>query len=169
MVTTSVWGGRSSVYFAILNILNNMPTPSRAAIDELEVLSANDAFYEALGGLDLARMDGVWWHEDWVRCLHPGWDLLIGWEAVQESWATIFRSTLQMRVAISRPLVHVFGDAAWVSCVEHVTSTIEDDFTTALIEATNIFVRKNGHWRLAHHHTTPLPGRVPTGGSQTVQ
>jgi len=147
----------------------NMPTPSRAAIDELAVLSVNDAFYEALGSLDLARMDAVWWHEDWVRCLHPGWDLLIGWDAVQESWATIFRSTLQMRVAISRPLVHVFGDTAWVSCVEHVTSTIENDFTTALIEATNIFVRKNGHWRLVHHHTTPLPGRAPTGASQTVQ
>jgi hypothetical protein len=146
-----------------------MPTPSDAAIDELAVLAVNDAFYEALGSLDLARMEAVWWHEEWTRCLHPGWDLLIGWEAVQESWKIIFRSTKRMQVALSRPLVHVLGDAAWVSCVEHVTSASEGDFTTALIEATNIFVRRNTQWRMVHHHTTPLPGRVPAGTSQTVQ
>ena len=148
-----------------------MPIPSAKTkgIDELAVLAVNDAFYEALGSLDLAGMDAVWWHEEWVRCLHPGWDLILGWEAIQDSWKSIFRSTLQVRVAISRPLVHVMGDTAWVSCIEHLTSTVEGDFTTALVETTNIFVRRNGHWRMVHHHTTPLPGRIPSGTSQTVQ
>ena len=101
--------------------------------------------------------------------LHPGWDLLLGWEAVRESWEMIFRTTVKMRVAISRPLVHVLTDTAWVSCVEHVTSAIEGDFITSLVEATNIFVRRRNQWRMVHHHTTPLEGRIPTGTSQTVQ
>lgn len=146
-----------------------MSQTSGIEADEREVLAVNDAFYRALESLDLAEMEAVWWHEDWVRCLHPGWELLEGWEAVEESWANIFRSTVHMRVFISRPLVRVVANTAWVSCVEHVTSAFEADFATARIEATNIFVRCDGEWRMVHHHTTPLPDRAPSGTVHSVQ
>ena len=136
---------------------------------ELTVLTTNNAFYQAMQSLDLAQMETLWWHEDWVRCLHPGWDLLLGWEAVRESWEMIFSSTAKLNVTISRPLVHVLGDAAWVSCVEHATSAVEGDFITSLVEATNIFARRNSQWRMVHHHTTPLTGRVPAATTRTVQ
>ena len=74
-----------------------------------------------------------------------------------------------MRVTVTRVLIHVLGDAAWVSCIENVTSTYESGFETALVETTNIFVRRQGVWRMGHHHTTPLPGRFPTGTSRSVQ
>lgn len=137
--------------------------------DEQRVREVNDAFYQALQSLDLARMEDVWWHEDWVRCLHPGWELLSGWEKVKESWSSIFGSTVQLRVSIRDPLVSVVGDAAWVSCIEQVTSMLETDFTTARVQATNIFVRRKGHWRMVHHHTTPLPDRVMAGITHSVQ
>ena len=146
-----------------------MPAQIRLQTDEHEVLQANQAFYEALESLDLAKMEAVWWHEDWVKCLHPGWDLISGWENISESWANIFRSTAKLRIKIKRTLVHILGDAAWVSCIEDVTSTYESGFETALVEATNIFVRRHGVWRMAHHHTTPMPGRVPSGTSRSVQ
>jgi hypothetical protein len=136
---------------------------------ELTVLTVNNTFYQAMQSLDLGQMEAVWWHDDWVRCLHPGWDLLLGWDAVRESWEMIFSSTAKMNVTISRPLVHVLSDAAWVSCVEHATSAVESDFITTLVEATNIFVRRNSQWRMVHHHTTPLTGRVPAATSRTVQ
>ena len=50
--------------------------------DEQEVLAANRAFYHALQSLDLEQMKAVWLHEDWVECLHPGWELRVGWEEV---------------------------------------------------------------------------------------
>lgn len=137
--------------------------------DEQRVREVNDAFYQAMQSLDLARMEDVWWHEDWVRCLHPGWELLSGWEKVKESWSSIFGSTVQLRVSIRDPLVSVVGDAAWVSCIEQVTSMLETDFTTARVQATNIFVRRKGHWRMVHHHTTPLPDRVMAGITHSVQ
>lgn len=137
--------------------------------DEQQVREANDAFYRAMQSLDLAQMENVWWHEDWVRCLHPGWELISGWDKVKESWSSIFHSTVQLQVSISRPLVYVVGDAAWVSCTEQVTSMLETDFTTARVEATNIFVRRKGLWRMVHHHTTPLPDRVMSGITHSVQ
>lgn len=146
-----------------------MPAQTRLQTDEQEVLAVNQAFYEALQNLDLEKMGDVWWHENWVKCVHPGRDLIEGWEEVWESWTNIFRSTEYLRVAISRPLVRVVGDAAWVSCIENVTSTLGSDFATAMIEATNIFVRREGQWRMVHHHAAPLPGRLPSGTSLTVQ
>jgi len=46
---------------------------------------------------------------------------------------------------------------------------METDFTTARVEATNIFVRRQGRWRMVHHHTTPLPDRVMSGVTHSVQ
>jgi ketosteroid isomerase-like protein len=137
--------------------------------DELEVLASDVALYEALQSLDLGKMAAVWWHEDWVKFLLSGRELIVGWEEVQESWANIFRSTSFMRVTVSRPLVYVFGDAAWVACIENVTATFEGGFATAITEATYIFARRNGEWRMVHHHAAPVPGRVPSGTSRTVQ
>ncbi len=146
-----------------------MPAEARLQTDEQEVLAVNRAFYEALQDLDLEAMDAVWWHEEWVKCIHPGGDLLQGWEEVRESWASIFTSTRYMRVSISQPRVQVIGDAAWVCCTENVTTTFETGFATALVETTNLYVRRQGRWRMVHHHASPLPDRLPSGTSRTVQ
>jgi ketosteroid isomerase-like protein len=146
-----------------------MATQRQLETDEEEVLAANRLFYEALRALDPEQMDAVWLHEDWVKCLHPGWELLLGWEEVQRSWVEIFRSTTRMLVSISRPLVHVAGDTAWVSCLQNVITTYKEGFSSAQVEATNIFVRHLGRWLMVHHHTTPLPGRDSSGASRTVQ
>ncbi|MGB7590631.1 MAG: nuclear transport factor 2 family protein [Terriglobia bacterium] len=141
----------------------------RPEAEEEKVLAANLAFYEAMRSLDMARMEAVWLQEDWVRCLHPGWELLLGWEEVQRSWAAIFQSTGQMLISISRPLVQIVGDTAWVSCLEDVTVTQADGFSSALIETTNIFVRHRGRWLLVHRHTTPLPGKTNSPHDQILQ
>ena len=137
--------------------------------EEEKVLAANLAFYEAMRSLDIARMEAVWLQEDWVRCLHPGWELLLGWEEIQRSWAAIFHSTGHILISISRPLIQIVGDTAWVSCLEDVTVTQADGFSSALIETTNIFVRHRGRWLLVHRHTTPLPGNANSPHDQLLQ
>ena len=37
-----------------------------------EVTQANRMFYEAFESLDIAKMDEVWAHLDYVTCVHPG-------------------------------------------------------------------------------------------------
>jgi len=146
-----------------------MTTEHLLQSDEQEVLAANRAFYDALRSLDLAQMEAVWLHEDWVKCLHPGWELLVGWEEIQKAWADIFRSSVRMLVTVGRPLVHVSGDTAWVSCLEDVTSAYEGGLSSALVEVTNIFVRRQGRWLMVHRTTSTLPGDVPAAGSRSVQ
>jgi ketosteroid isomerase-like protein len=85
----------------------------------------------------------------------------VGWDEVQGSWQEIFNSTDQMMVSISRTLVHVAGDVAWVSCLENVTTAFQNQFNSVLVEATNIFQRFQGRWLMVHHYTTPLVGPPP--------
>jgi ketosteroid isomerase-like protein len=135
---------------------------------EQAVREATRRFYRALATLDIGPMDQVWPHEDWVQCVHPGGDLMLGWEEVRESWARIFASTQRMQVEISSVWVRVEGDVAWVACTEHITSTFERGFDESLVQATNIFVRRpteaNGwHWQMVAHHASPLPAEpAPT-------
>jgi ketosteroid isomerase-like protein len=124
---------------------------------EDKVLAANQRFYQALEEMDMDEMDAVWLHEDWVACVHPGWELLTGWEEIREAWQRIFANTKRMKVAVSNVLVRVEGHTAWVNCIEQVTSSFEKGFSTAWVQATNIYVERDADWRLVHHHASPIP------------
>lgn len=125
--------------------------------DEDKVLAANRRFYAALETLDLDAMDALWLHEEWVGCVHPGWELLTGWEEVRSSWERIFENTRRMQVGVSNVAVCIEGGTAWVNCVEQVTSSFDAGFSTAWVQATNIYCRRNGEWFLVHHHASPFP------------
>lgn len=131
--------------------------PNKPVKDEEKVLAANRRFYEALERLDLEAMDAVWVHEESAGCVHPGWELLSGWDEIRESWRRIFENTRRMKVGITDVTLRVEGDAAWVHCVEQVTSSFDTGFSTAWVQATNLFVKREGEWRLALHHSSPLP------------
>ncbi len=135
---------------------------SPAPEEEEKIREANRRFYLALEGLDLEKMDGVWLHDDSVRCIHPGWELLSGWDEVRESWARIFENTERMQVTISKVEVEICGEVAWVVCYQNITSTTSSGFDTALILATNIFVRRGENWLMIHHHASPIPVTEPT-------
>src|SRR5690349_18059853 len=49
---------------------------------EEELLAANAAFYAAFNAKDAAAMDAVWSSRTDASCIHPGWNLLSGREAV---------------------------------------------------------------------------------------
>jgi ketosteroid isomerase-like protein len=131
-----------------------MPQPETP---EQAVRSANRRYYAALESLELEQMEAIWLHEDWIECVHPGWDLLIGWDEVRESWLRIFTNTKRINLAISSVWVRVEGAVAWVACTEHVTTLFSSGFDEAMVQATNIFVLRDGEWRLVTHHASPLP------------
>ena len=134
------------------------PAPApQPDIPEQAVLAANRRFYAAFESLDLAEMEEIWAHEDWVQCVHPGWNLLVGWGEVRESWVRIFSNTERVQIAISSVWAHVQGEVAWVACTEHVTTSFAGGFDTALVQAMNLFVQHDGAWRMAVHHSSPLP------------
>jgi ketosteroid isomerase-like protein len=118
---------------------------------------ANQNFYAAFESLDIAAMESVWAHDDGVQCVHPGWDLLMGWEEVRGRWARIFASAKRVRIALSSVWIRVEGDSGWVACTEHITTAFADGFDEATVQATNIFVFRKGQWLLAAHHASQLP------------
>ena len=120
--------------------------------DEAAVLAANAAFYAAFGSLSIEDMDAVWAYEEPVLCVHPGWPLLSTREQVIESWRRIFENASLMRFDITGAQVVVEGDAAWVSCTENLTQVLDGRVVEAKIQATNLFRRRLGEWRVAHHH-----------------
>jgi ketosteroid isomerase-like protein len=134
-----------------------------------DILAVNDGFYRALGGLDLQAMDAVWAHEGWVRCVHPGWDLLVGWSTVRRSFEQIFESTHWIRVIPTAVSVETFGDLGIVTCTENITATQDEDVGVAVAQATNVFRRTDAGWRMIHHHSSPAPVNVTQGFDGTVQ
>ena len=118
------------------------------------VKAANLRFYEAFGSLDIDLMERVWETSDRVLCIHPGWQLLMGWEEVRKSWERIFYNTTLMHFTITGAQVIIQGDSAWVSCIENITSVVDARATNLAVQATNIFVRGEGGWRMVHHHAS---------------
>jgi ketosteroid isomerase-like protein len=102
-------------------------------------------------------MEAVWAHDDSVECVQPGWDLLLGWDEVRERWERVFANTSRARVGLSGVRVRVEGGVGWVACTAHVTTAFADGFDEAVVQATNIFVLRDGAWLLAAHHASVLP------------
>jgi ketosteroid isomerase-like protein len=121
-----------------------------------EVEEANERFYNAIEALDLAEMERVWAHGDHVKCIHPGWPLLSGWDAVRESWQTIFANTSEMRFTISEVSVVTVPGLAWVTCTENILSEVHGRITATSVLATNLFERGRDGWRLIHHHASHI-------------
>lgn len=136
---------------------------------EGSVEAANFGFYSALELASLEMMEDLWLHEDWVRCVHPGWDLIIGWRRIRESWERIFENGQKMKVSPSQVWVHTTGDVACVTCTENITVYNESSFDSVQAVATNMFVRRDGRWLMAHHHASPVPMVVPDVASDTIQ
>lgn len=144
------------------------PQPA-AKIEKLEdaVRRANQEFYAAFESLELARMERVWAHDDFVECVQPGWDLLLGWDEVRERWARVFANTSRVRVALSGVRVRVEGTVGWVACTVRLTTAFAEGFDESLVQATNIFVFRDGKWLLVVHHASVLP--VAPESELTVQ
>jgi ketosteroid isomerase-like protein len=121
-----------------------------------EVEEANERFYSAIEALDLAEMERVWAHGDHVKCIHPGWPLLSGWDAVRESWQTIFANTSEMRFTIADVSVVTVPGLAWVTCTENILSEVHGRITATAVLATNLFERGREGWLLIHHHASHI-------------
>jgi ketosteroid isomerase-like protein len=137
--------------------------------DEEAVRAANQGFYRAFESLELVRMDAVWAHDGLVACVHPGWPLSSGWEAVRRSWRTIFENTEAIRFEVTDEEIEVSGDLAWVLCVEWLASEVEGARGEAAVLATNVFRRVAGAWKLVHHHASPrVPDPATEDAAQTA-
>jgi ketosteroid isomerase-like protein len=123
---------------------------------ELEIEQANADFYQAFESLDIREMERIWAKDQPVRCIHPGWGVRAGWPAVRDSWILIFNNTSSVRLDVTNVDVRMKGEVGWVTCTENLTTTIDGEIQASRVHATNIFIRRAGHWLMTHHHGSPV-------------
>ncbi len=128
--------------------------------DISKVLETNAAFYRALSNKDMALLESVWSHKDSVKCVHPGWHLIVGWKEVSESWKAIFDSGGLIGVEVSAEEADVQGDIAWVICTEYITHKLRGQVVTGAVQTTNMFERVGDIWLMIHHHASPAPSQM---------
>ena len=119
--------------------------------DQDAVLAANLEFYRAFATRDLAAMAELWAKAAPVACLHPGWAALKDRDAILESWRGILSSPDAPRIACYDEEVFVYGEVALVLC--------EEELEGGTLAASNLFVREDEVWRLAHHHAGQIVRR----------
>jgi ketosteroid isomerase-like protein len=124
---------------------------SQGMSDEAAILTANAAYYRAFTSADFAAMSRIW-ADDNVSCIHPGWPVLLGRQAILESYREILRNPDQERIDPRNETVMVAGEEARVFCVEFVGG--------AALAATNLFRRVDGGWRMTHHQAGPIAALV---------
>jgi ketosteroid isomerase-like protein len=133
-----------------------VPERSPSLTRELtRVEEANEAFYEAFRRRDLDRMSTVWSRSPHARCVHPGWELVVGWPDIRQSWSDIFRTIQQIDFRLEDVHIEVAGRTAWVNLVAHVeVETDEGDDFEASVVTTNIFEEIDDTWTLVLHHSS---------------
>ncbi len=131
------------------------PEHALDSAEEAAVRAANRAFYDAFEARDLDAMSDVWEHADHIVCTHPGWQTLRGWGAVSGSWFALFGTPGALQFILTDEVVAVDGEAAWVTVDENLISAE----SAGTVAALNLFVRRDGRWRMVAHHGSPVASR----------
>ena len=119
--------------------------------DSDTVLAANLEFYRAFTARDFDAMEALWAQRVPVACTHPGWPVLAERAAIMESWDGILSNPDAPRVSCFDERVYLYGDLALVLC--------EEELDGGTLAASNLFVREDGEWRIAHHHAGQIVRR----------
>lgn len=116
--------------------------------DRDAVLALNRAFYRAFSERDYPAMDALWAAHLPVSCIHPGWTVLVGRDAVMTGWGDILNAPAGPAIRARNERVSLYGDTAVVLCDEVLGH--------AVLAASNLFAREGGEWRLVHHQAGPI-------------
>lgn len=124
--------------------------------DKEAVLAANEAFYHAFSNRDLKEMSLLWWQGSTGLCIHPGGQVLTGWETIRNSWESIFGNTNSFEIDIEIIKVEVDQALAYIVVQETVLQSSRGRKVKAPSIATNIFQKMAKKWYLISHHGSPI-------------
>ncbi len=120
--------------------------------DHGRVRDLNAAFYASHEAQDFDAMAALWSHGNDVVCIHPGWPILRGWDAVGESWRRIFAGPAENQFIVTNEQLNIGQGVAWMTLDENLMSASG----TGTIAATNVFLKIQGEWKVVHHHGSPV-------------
>ena len=127
---------------------------------EREVLDTNENFYQAFNRGDLNLMKSVWAQNDSVACIHPGWEVLQGFDVIIQSWEKIFVGSENLEIKLSEIKVSGDGGMIWVSCQENLFAMSMSGVQVSKVHATNLFEKVRDQWKMVLHHASSVPQLV---------
>jgi len=110
---------------------------------------AEAAFYAAFSRCDKEAMSEVWANDD-VVCVHPGSNVIVGYDAVMRSWTNIFSNAGVPNIAIN-VIKRTLDVTLAVHLVEEVIATGENAYVSVL--ATNVYQKYEDGWLMVEHHS----------------
>lgn len=134
----------------------------------VSVLSANLKFYNAFNAGSIVDMAGCWLQDTSVTCKHPLGPLIAGYVDVLNSFGYLFSLRIPT-ITVKNVRIMMRGSCAWLTCEEHAqlydekgkkTDPTEEELAvgaaSAVMVATNIYVKRNGQWYITHHTSQPI-------------
>ncbi len=125
--------------------------------DAQKALQSNENFYTAFNRRDLDLMKSVWHTDPLVSCIHPGWEVLRGFETIIHSWENIFQGSDNLEIKLSDLDILQTGDLAWVSCQENLFVLSMSGVQVSKVHATNLFRSFGGEFKMILHHASSVP------------
>ena len=134
-------------------------TASARADDKADVLAANAQVEQAFSKLDVKAIEATWAQDGSVSVIHPSSKApILGWEAVQKTYADHPVRYKDFSVAMNNPQVTTNGNVAWVIGIEKVYAhRANGDVLDISALTTNIFEKRGDKWLLVHHHASRMP------------
>ena len=137
-------------------------------MSEKNVIEANQNFYNAFNKSDIELMIEIWLNDSASQCIHPGWDVLTGFENIMTSWQKIFAAAQDLEIKLSHVDVTASENIAWVTCQENLFSIVSSGVQLSKVHSTNLFKMMNGEWKMILHHASPVSG-LPAAEEQSSQ
>jgi ketosteroid isomerase-like protein len=127
--------------------------------DVAGVKAANDAFYAALSGRDIAAMRKVWSNDADIQEIGPRSKTAgVGWGAVGKGFENLIAAFPEREISMKDPRIKIVGDVAWVSGIEQAQRKNKaGEASNGTNFGTNIFQKQNGRWLLVYHHASAVP------------
>ncbi|MBR8828739.1 MAG: nuclear transport factor 2 family protein [Gomphosphaeria aponina SAG 52.96 = DSM 107014] len=126
--------------------------------DKNEVIEVNQAFYRAFEKKDMDGMNLVWFQGNSSSCIHPGGEILQGWENIRNSWELIFRNTEYLEIDIELVTVEIGNQIGYIVLQENLLQISRGKRLQAQSVATNIYQKMAQKWYLVTHHGSPRMG-----------
>lgn len=121
-----------------------------------KVLDVNDAFYRAFEKQNITLMNQTWWQGEGSVCIHPGGNIIQGWDEIRASWDKIFKNTEYIEINTEIVTTEVDYAVAYVIVIENVMQVRNRRKLEAKSLATNSFRKMAQQWYLVHHHGSPI-------------
>ncbi|CCI31165.1 YybH family protein [Microcystis sp. T1-4] len=124
--------------------------------DQEAIIATHEEFYRAFSQKDISSMSRLWWQGSTSVCVHPGGQMLRGWESIRASWQGIFLNTEFLEIETEIIKIEVDQAVAYVIVGETVLQSVRGRKLKAQSIATNLWQKIAQKWYLVSHHASPI-------------